>query len=116
MKGLPMGDRQFHDPMNELTFLGGFGAAAVLALMPAAQQRLALSRAKHRSLAGHSKLSRRVARRLPFYDFGRERFFDSDGAPAAVAAQREAGLARLAALFAQRFPKTLAMTEAAREG
>lgn len=111
-----MGDRQFNDPMNELTFLGGFGAAAVLALLPAAQQRLALSRAKHRSLAGHSKMARRVARRLPFYDFGPERFFASDGAPAAVAAQREAGLARLAALFAQRFPKTLAMTEAAREG
>ncbi|MGC3985176.1 MAG: aminotransferase class III-fold pyridoxal phosphate-dependent enzyme [Pseudorhodoferax sp.] len=102
--------------MNELTFLGGFGAAAVLALLPAARQRLALSRAKHRSLAGHSRLSRRVARRLPFYDFGPERFFASDGAPADVAARREAGMARLAALFAQRFPKTLAMTEAAREG
>ena len=111
-----MGGRQFLDPMNELTFLGGFGAAAVLALLPAAGQRLALSRAKHRSLAGHSKLSRRVARRLPFYDFGPERFFASDGAPAHVAAQREAGMARLAALFAERFPKTLAMTEAAREG
>ncbi|HVR49119.1 MAG TPA: aminotransferase class III-fold pyridoxal phosphate-dependent enzyme, partial [Pseudorhodoferax sp.] len=102
--------------MNELTLLGGFGAAAVLALWPAARQRLALSRAKHRSLAGHSKLSRRVARRLPFYDFGPDRFFDSDGAPVDVAARREAGLARLAALFAERFPKTLAMTEAAREG
>ncbi|MFT3717656.1 aminotransferase class III-fold pyridoxal phosphate-dependent enzyme [Pseudorhodoferax sp.] len=102
--------------MNELTLLGGLGAAAALALLPAAQQRLALSRAKHRSLAGHSKLARRVARGLPYYGFGPERFFDSDGAPAEVAARREAALARLAALFAQRHPRTLAATEAAREG
>ncbi len=102
--------------MNELTLIGGFGALAAAALLPAARQRLALSRAKHRSLAGHSKLARRVARRLPFYEFDDARFFDSDGAPAAVVAQRQAALARLAALFAQRFPETLAMTRAAREG
>ncbi len=105
--------------MLELSLLAGMGlvaAAAAAALVPAAHQRLALSRAKHRSLAGHSKLSRRLARRLPFYDFGAERFFDSDGAPPEVAAQRRAGLERLATVFEQRYPQTRAMTQAAREG
>jgi glutamate-1-semialdehyde 2,1-aminomutase len=105
--------------MNDTTLLTSLGVAALAAaaaLLPAAQQRLALSRAKHRSLAGHSKLARRVARRLPFYDFGPDRFFDSDGAPPEVAARRQAALQRLAALFEQRFAKTLAMTDAAREG
>ncbi len=105
--------------MNDTTFLYGFGLtvlAATAALLPAAHQRLQLSRAKHRSLAGHSRMARRVARQLPFYDFGPERFFDSDGAPPAVAQQRQAAMARLADLFSQRFAKTLAMTDAAREG
>jgi glutamate-1-semialdehyde 2,1-aminomutase len=105
--------------MNDTTLLTSLGVAALAAaaaLLPAAQQRLALSRAKHRSLAGHSKLARRVARRLPFYDFGPDRFFDSDGAPPEVATRRQAALQRLAALFEQRFAKTLAMTDAAREG
>jgi glutamate-1-semialdehyde 2,1-aminomutase len=105
--------------MNDTTLLTSLGVAALAAaaaLLPAAQQRLALSRAKHRSLAGHSKLARRVARRLPFYDFGPDRFFDSDGAPPEVATRRQAALHSLAALFEQRFAKTLAMTDAAREG
>ncbi len=111
-----MGGSNFVHPMNDTTLLAGLGIAALAALLPAARQRLALSRAKHRSLAGHSKLARRVARRLPFYDFGPDRFFDSDGAPTAVAQRRQAGLARLATVFEQRFAKTLAMTAAAREG
>ena len=40
-----------------------------------------LSRAKHRSLAGHSKMSRRVARLLPFYEFDGDKYFGCDGAP-----------------------------------
>ena len=56
---------------------------------PNCKARLALSRAKHRSLTGHSKMSRRVARLIPFYEFDIDDFFRSDGAPAAVAAQRQ---------------------------
>jgi len=108
--------------MNDTNTLYGFGLTALgalaglAALVPAARQRLQLSRAKHRSLAGHSRMARRVSRLLPFYDFGPERFFNSDGAPHEVALQRQAALERLSAAFAERFPKTLAMTEAAREG
>ena len=43
--------------------------------------RLLLSRAKHPSLRGHAKMAQRVARHLPFYEYGEEAFFSSDGAP-----------------------------------
>ena len=42
------------------------GSAALAA--PWARARLALSRAKHPSLAGHARLARRVARLLPYYE------------------------------------------------
>ena len=77
---------------------------------PRVKARLALSRAKHRSLAGHSKMSRRVARLMPFYEFGDDEFFRSDGAPAEVAAQRRDGFFRLAALYKERFARSRQMT------
>lgn len=70
--------------------------------------RLLLSRAKHRSLRGHAKMSMRVARIFPFYAYDEARFFDSDGAPADVAARRRAGFERLAAALTARAPETLA--------
>ncbi len=81
-----------------------------------ANARLALSRAKHRSLAGHARLSRRVARLIPYYEPAEGRFFRVDDAPDAIAAAREAGFARLAALYAERFPRTAALAAEAREG
>jgi glutamate-1-semialdehyde 2,1-aminomutase len=48
--------------------------------------RLQLSKAKHRSLHGHARLSQRFAKLVPFYEHGEERFFSSDDAPADVAA------------------------------
>jgi glutamate-1-semialdehyde 2,1-aminomutase len=74
------------------------------------QQRLQLSRAKHRSLSGHSRMARRFASWVPFYEYGESRFFDIDGAPGDIAAARRAGFMRLAAVFAERFKKTAALT------
>ena len=88
---------------------------AGLALLPAARRRIELSRAKHRSLAGHSRMAKRIAALIPGYAYDEARFFDSDGAPVAVAAQRKAGFERLSALFAERYPRSIAMTERARE-
>ena len=88
---------------------------AMLALLPAAKRRIALSRAKHRSLAGHSRMAKRIASLIPGYAYDEARFFDSDGAPVGVARQREAGFYRLASQFAQRWPQSVAMTESARE-
>lgn len=90
-------------------------ALGALTLLPAAKRRLELSRAKHRSLAGHSKWAKRIAALVPGYAYDEARFFASDGAPADVATQRHEALARLASSYAQRFPKSLAMTEEARE-
>jgi glutamate-1-semialdehyde 2,1-aminomutase len=85
-------------------------AATATFALPRLYARVQLSRAKHRSLAGHSKMSRRVARLIPFYDFGIERFFDSDGAPAAIERQRMDAFFRLAQDCKRRFPRSRQMT------
>ncbi|MGX1216821.1 glutamate-1-semialdehyde 2,1-aminomutase [Bradyrhizobium diazoefficiens] len=90
-------------------------AASAAAAFPKLKARIELSRAKHRSLAGHSKMSRRVARLLPFYEFGENDYFSCDGAPANIAAQRKDGFFRLASLYAERYPKGRAMTKEAAE-
>ncbi|MFO0523478.1 MAG: aminotransferase class III-fold pyridoxal phosphate-dependent enzyme [bacterium] len=91
-------------------------AASLLAWsLPKARRRLQLSRAKHRSLAGHSRLAKRVAGLLPGYAYGEGTFFACDGAPAEVAARRHAAFQRLAAAYAARFPIGAAMTREASE-
>jgi glutamate-1-semialdehyde 2,1-aminomutase len=93
-------------------------ATAVLAALALFKlyARLLLSRAKHRSLAGHSKLSRRVARLIPFYDFDAHEFFATDGAPPEVARQRRDAFFRLAQDCRQRFAKGLQMTAEVSKG
>ena len=87
---------------------GAVAATAVVA--PKVKARLALSRAKHRSLTGHSKMSRMVARLVPFYEFDINDFFRSDGAPAEVATRRQDGFFRLARLYGERFAKGRQLT------
>jgi glutamate-1-semialdehyde 2,1-aminomutase len=84
--------------------------ASAAAVFPKLQGRLALSRAKHRSLGGHSKISRMVARVIPFYEFDVNDFFDADGAPAAMSTQRQDGFFRLARLYDERFAKGRQLT------
>ncbi len=69
--------------------------------------RLRLSLAKHPSLRGHAKWSRRISRLVPYYSFGPERYFNSDGAPSEVAEQRRAGFGRLIRQLQARSPKSL---------
>jgi glutamate-1-semialdehyde 2,1-aminomutase len=99
-------------PILALSAAAITGAAAVF---PKLHARLALSRAKHRSLTGHSKMSRLVARLVPFYEFGIDDFFRSDGAPADVGLQRQDGFFKLAALYKERFPRGRQMTLQASE-
>ncbi|WP_299541272.1 aminotransferase class III-fold pyridoxal phosphate-dependent enzyme [uncultured Herbaspirillum sp.] len=73
--------------------------------------RLRLSRAKHPSLSGHAKMSRRMARLTSFFDYGPERYFSTDLAPAEVEARRRAGMERLRKQFAEGSPRTLAYGE-----
>jgi glutamate-1-semialdehyde 2,1-aminomutase len=95
-------------------------SAAALGLLawglPKAHRRLQLSRAKHRSLAGHARLAQRLAALLPGYHYDEAQFFGADGAPPEVAARRREGFFRLAALFEALQPRGLELTDAAREG
>src|SRR3954463_15007056 len=75
-------------PILSLSAAAVAGAAAVF---PKLQARIALSRAKHRSLTGHSKMSKMVARLVPHYEFELDDFFCSDGAPDDVALRRQDG-------------------------
>jgi glutamate-1-semialdehyde 2,1-aminomutase len=85
-------------------------AAAAAGLLVKLRTRLQLSRAKHPSLRGHSKMARRVAALVPFYEYDDELIFRSDDAPAAVAQSRKEGFMRLAALYTQRYARTAALT------
>ena len=103
-------------PSISTTLLIGAASACGIAAAIKGRARLALSRAKHRSLAGHARLGRRIADQLPFYEYDDARFFNADGAEEAVAARRRAGFERLGELYRTRFAKTLALTAEAREG
>lgn len=96
--------------MDEILIWYAAGAAAFVSTLPKLIRRLQLSKAKHPSLTGHSKMARRVAAQVPFYEYGDERFFCSDDAPADIANKRRAAFARLGALYRERFVKTVAMT------
>jgi glutamate-1-semialdehyde 2,1-aminomutase len=94
----------------------GTGTAALATSVVKLRQRLELSQAKHKSLAGHSRLARRIAALVPFYDYGDDRFFSSDGAPPEIADRRRQALARLSALYKTRFAETIARTAEASAG
>ena len=93
----------------------GLGAAAVATSVATLKKRLELSQAKHKSLAGHSRIARRLAALVPFYEYGEDRFFCADGAPADVAARRRHGFAQLSALYKTRFAETVRRTAEASE-
>jgi glutamate-1-semialdehyde 2,1-aminomutase len=92
------------------------GVAAVAAAFPRLKRRLELSRAKHPSLTGHSRMAKRVARLIPFYEYDEARFFNADGAPDDVVALRRQGFANLAELFRTRFARSAALAGEAAEG
>ena len=91
------------------------GGLAVGLLAPKVRARLMLSRAKHRSLAGHSRMSRRVASLVPRYAYEGDRFFCADDASEAVAARRKAGFNALAEVLRSGKDRTLRLTAEATE-
>ncbi|MDD0816258.1 aminotransferase class III-fold pyridoxal phosphate-dependent enzyme [Curvibacter sp. HBC28] len=102
--------------MDETLALWTLGGAALAAAVPRLMRRLALSRAKHPSLGGHSRMAKRVASWLPGYAYDEARFFSADGAPPELAERRRQALHRLGQTLVQRCPQTLALTAQAREG
>ncbi len=102
--------------MSTTSALYALGAAALAASFGNLNRRLDLSRAKHRSLAGHSRLARRIARLVPFYEYDEARFFSSDDAPEEIAARRRGGFFRLTTLYAERFAETARRTAELEDG
>ena len=90
------------------------GLGALAALSPWIKRRIELSRAKHRSLAGHSRVAKRLARWMPAYHFDEVRFFNCDDAPESVAAQRRAAFFALARELQTRHERSVQATAQAR--
>ncbi len=89
-------------------------AAGALLMLPAFVARVRLSRAKHRSLAGHSRLAKRLSKWIRGYAYDEAQFFDSDGAPPEIAQRRRSAFDRLSALYRERFSRSLEATAQAR--
>jgi len=81
----------------------GLGVAAFATSVATVRWRLALSKGKHWSLSGHTRIARRLARWVPAYHYDESRFFNSDDAPQHVIERRRGGFMRLAKLYRTRF-------------
>jgi glutamate-1-semialdehyde 2,1-aminomutase len=90
--------------------LYGLGAAALTVSLAKLKTRLQLSQAKHRSLSGHARISRRLASLVPFYEYDEHRFFRADNPPEDVAARRRAAFDRLSQLYRTRYAATVTQT------
>jgi glutamate-1-semialdehyde 2,1-aminomutase len=88
---------------------------ALALTIPYVKRRLELSRAKHPSLTGHSRMAKRIASLLPGYEFSEDQFFSCDDAPQNVADVRRAAFYQLANLLQTRHAKSIDMTAEARE-
>jgi len=99
--------------MDGWIVLSIFGAGFGVWILRKVLTRLQLSKAKHPSLAGHSRMAKRVARLIPFYSFNQDSFFKVDGAPDNIASLREAGFMRLSHIYRQRFTKSVGLTNQA---
>lgn len=104
--------------MNELIQNAMIGVALVGAgatLVPRLKSRLQLSRAKHRSLTGHSRMAKRISRLIPFYDYDESKFFAADDAPSTIVQKRIKGLDALSDYYQNNYPRSSALTKRAAE-
>ena len=102
--------------MTKTTIIWISAACALAVALPKLRLRLQLSRAKHRSVAGHSRMARRLARLIPYYEYGEDRVFRVDDPPTGIAEARRTGFMRLAASLTARSPKNAALTAEVIEG
>ncbi|MDT0595176.1 aminotransferase class III-fold pyridoxal phosphate-dependent enzyme [Glaciecola petra] len=77
--------------------------------------RLQLSVAKHPSLRGHAKMSRRFAKLVPYFSYNKHTFFASDMAPNRVASQRAKALVELTNSIEMKYGKTMDYTRSLTE-
>ena len=98
-----------------LSAVSALSLGALAWVLPRARRRIQLSRAKHRSLAGHSRIAKRIVSLIPGYAYDEAEFHACDGAPPEVVARRRASLQRLSALYGERFARSAASTALARQ-
>ena len=96
--------------------LYALGAGAVTTSLVKLKNRLELSKAKHRSLSGHSRMARRIASLVPYYEYEGAQFFRCDSPPEDIALRREAGFRKLADLYRSRFAETARRTAEFKDG
>ena len=89
------------------------GALALWLVIRRLRDRLLLSRAKHRSLAGHARMSRRIAGLVPRYVYEGDLFFRADDAGEPLAARRRTGFDALAKTLRAGNGRTLRLTSEA---
>ena len=77
---------------------------------------LLLSRAKHRSLAGHPRIAQRMARLVRSYDYPDYEMFGVDDAPGEVIAKRTRAFEMLGAELRAKAPQTNAAADEVRAG
>jgi glutamate-1-semialdehyde 2,1-aminomutase len=96
--------------------LYALGAGAVTTSLVKLKNRLELSKAKHRSLSGHSRMARRIASLVPYYEYEGAQFFRCDAPPEEIAVRREAAFRKLADLYRSRFAETARRTAEFKDG
>lgn len=67
--------------MNTVIFFSAIGLIMLVYLLFRLRSRLLLSRAKPSSLSGHARLSKKIAKLVPNYEFGEAQFFKTDAPP-----------------------------------
>jgi glutamate-1-semialdehyde 2,1-aminomutase len=96
------------EPLNTLTLTATALACGVL--LKKLHQRLQLSMAKHPSLGGHLRMSKRVASWIPAYSYRELDWFAADNATPNILELRKTGLQALAHRLKSSSPLTLAMS------
>ena len=75
------------------------------------KQRLELSLAKHRSLTGHPRISKRIAALIRFYSYEKTEVFDLDHAPEDIVSSRKIAFEHLTDNFRRKYPKSVQLSE-----
>lgn len=95
--------------MIEIALYIGLATLLYLAFTKA-RHRLRLSKAKHPSLRGHAKISRRVAKHVPFYQYTDKQVISCDGADEATISTRRRSLSNLTEKLNLHFAKANALS------
>ena len=102
-------------PAQRTGFVQQSRLGAIATLAPSVYRRLQLSRAKHPSLTGHSRMAKRLARLLPGYHFDEQMFFKCDNAPLEIQNLRRQAFFKISEVLKARHPLSIQASATARE-